>query len=372
MKARVSIVKCDSYDSSRVQEATKKSLQLLGGITNFVKPGSRVLVKPNLLMAIEPESGVDTHPEVVRAVIKILKEIGCKISVGDGPSAWGSYAENVDLVYERSGMKRITEEEGVALVKFDKHRWRGKFPLSSRLDECEYFVSLPKFKTHEFTTLTGAVKNLYGLLSTTYKTEMHKRHSEINGFANTLADIYQEARPSLTIIDGIIAMEGDGPATSGKLRQSGLLCAGSDCVAIDSVLSVIMGLKPHDIWTTKVTAERGLGVIDINSIEILGEQLQDVIQEPFKLPASSLRSRIPKPIMRLGKKLIRFLPEVNHANCINCGACIEACPEKIIRRKNNRISIDYSKCISCFCCQEACPASAIKIKKSVFAKIIGL
>lgn len=372
MKASVAIVKCANYNPDQVEQAVKQAVDLLGGIAKFVKPGSLCLVKPNLLMAIEPESGVDTHPEVVRAVIKLLKQINCKIHVGDGPCAWGGQSQNLDNVYTRSGMKKLCEEEGVSLVKFDKHRWHGKFPLSAWLDDCEYLVNVPKFKTHGFTKLTGAVKNLYGLLSHTYKTEIHKKYSKKNDFSNILADIYQEARPCLNIIDGIIAMEGDGPATAGKLRNLGLLFAGPDAVAVDSVLAKIMGLEPLDILSNKAAASRGLGVADFDYIEILGERLAGVIPEHFLLSSGSMIDKIPAPIKDLAKIFIRFYPVVKHANCENCGACIEVCPEKLISRKRGRITIDYSRCFSCFCCQESCPAKAIEIKKSVLARLMGL
>lgn len=372
MNSRVSIVRCASYNPSLVFEATRKAIDLIGGISGFVKPQSKVLVKPNLLMAKEPEFGITTHPEVVRAVIKLLKEINCKICLGDGPSVWGNQAENVDEVYEKSGMKRLSFEEGVELVKFDKKRWRGKFPLTALLDDCDCLVSIPKFKTHDLTILTAAIKNLFGLVWGTYKTELHKKYFAQEDFAKILIDIYEEARPSLTLIDGIVAMEGDGPATSGKLRNTGLILAGYDCVALDSALALIMGLEPFDILTNKEAAARGLGVADIDYIEILGERLEDVIEEPFKLPATSINKRIPRPVIEIAKKLIRFYPKVEYNNCTLCGVCIDACPNKIMDMKANRIVIDYSKCISCFCCQEACPYSAIKVKKSVFAKILGL
>ena len=254
MKSKVAIVKCKSYEPSLVQEATRKAIDLIGGVSIFIRPQSRVLVKPNLLMAKEPEFGIDTHPEVMRAVIKILKEINCEIFVGDGPNVWGSQAENVDEVYERSGMKRVCEEEKVSLVKFDKRRWRGKFPLTSWLDNCDNLVNVPKFKTHDFTILTGAIKNLFGLVSGTYKTELHKKYFDKEDFARILVDIYQEAKPVLTIVDGIIAMQGDGPGTSGKLRDLNLLLASTDCVSVDSVMALIMGLEPFDILTTKEAA----------------------------------------------------------------------------------------------------------------------
>ena len=372
MNSKVSIVKCKSYNPSLVQEATRKTIDLLGGTANFIKPKSKVLVKPNLLMAKEPEFGIDTHPEVVRAVIKILKEIDCKIFVGDGPSVWGNQIKNVDEVYARTGIKRVCEEEGVTLVNFDKRRWRGKFPLTTWLDNCDYLINLPKFKTHDLTILTGAIKNLFGLVSGTYKTELHKNYFNVSDFAKILVDILQEAKPNLTIVDGIVAMEGDGPATSGRLRNLNLLLAGNDCVAMDSVMALIMGLEPLDILTTKEAAGRGLGIADINAIEIYGEKLEEIIDTPFLLPTTSIKKKIPRPVINLAKKLIKYYPCVEHDNCTRCAACIQACPTKIISMKNNRIVLDYSKCISCFCCQEACPESAIKVKKSVLAKIIGL
>lgn len=372
MNSKVSIIKCASYNPSLVQQAARRAIDLLGGISSFIRPASKVLVKPNLLMAKEPEFGIDTHPEVVRAVIKVLKEIDCKIFVGDGPSVWGNQIENADEVYSRSGVKRVCEEEKVEIVNFYKRRWRGKFPLTTWLDNCDYLINVPKFKTHDLTILSGAIKNLFGLVSGTYKTELHKNYFNIGDFSKILVDIYQEAKPALTIVDGIVAMEGDGPATSGKLRNLNLLLASPDCVSLDSAMALIMGLEPFAILSTKEAARRGLGIADINSIEICGEKLEEITPEPFLLPTTSIKKKIPLPVINLAKKLIRYYPCVEQDNCTKCAACIEACPNKIVSMKNNRIVFDYAKCISCFCCQEACPASAIKVKKSILAKIIGL
>lgn len=372
MGSKVSIVRCSSYDPILVFGETKKAINLIGGIASFIKPESKVLVKPNLLMAKEPELGITTHPEVLRSVVKILKEINCEIFVGDSPSVWGDQIENVDDVYERTGMKKVCKEEGVELVKFAKRRWRLNFPLTTWLDNCDYLLSIPKFKTHDFTILTGAIKNLFGLVCGTYKTELHKNYFNQEAFAKILVDIYREARPALTVVDGIIAMEGDGPATRGKLRSTNLLFTSSDCVALDSILALMMGLEPFDIATTKEAALRGLGAADINSISILGEKLEDVIGEPFLLPTTSMKSSIPLAIVNLAKQLIKYYPCVEDDNCTKCNACIRACPTSAIIMKNKRIIFDYSKCIACFCCQEVCPESAIKVKKSLLAKIIGL
>ena len=373
MSAQISLIKCNSYEPGLVSVSVRRAIDLLGGIEKFVKPGSKVLVKPNLLMAKEPEFAITTHPEVVRSVIKILKEIKCKVVVGDGPSVWGRIIENVEDVYAKTGIKKVCFEEQVELVEFDKRRMREKFPLTAELDQCDCFINLAKFKTHEFTLLTGAVKNLFGLVSGTFKTELHKNYFTPEDFAKVVVDIYAEAKPALTIIDGILAMEGDGPATSGKPRKADVLLAGTDCVALDSVLALIMGIQPRDVFTTKIAGQRGLGEADINAISILGERLKDVTGRPFILPqVSPLRKKIPKPVIALAKKLIKYYPCVERDNCIRCAACIKACPNEAISMAKKGIIFDYSKCIACFCCQEVCPNAAIKVKKSLFAKMIGL
>ncbi|MEK6727888.1 MAG: DUF362 domain-containing protein [Candidatus Omnitrophota bacterium] len=372
MKSQVSILKCVGYEPAIVQERVREAIDLIGGISAFIKPGSKVLVKPNLLMAKEPECGITTHPEVVRAVIKTLKEINCSIFVGDGPCLWKNQIKNVDEVYERTGISKVCREERAELVRFDKRRWRGNFPLSVWLDHCDHLISIPKFKTHEFMLITGAIKNNFGLVSGTYKTELHKKYFDREDFSKAVVDVYQEAKPSLTIIDGILAMEGDGPASGGKLRNLNLLLAGSDCVSLDSLMALIMGIEPLEVMTTKEAAERGLGKADIDSITVLGENLEGIIGQQFLLPITSMGSRLPAPVKKLAKKLIKYLPCVERDNCVKCAACIEACPQRSITMGKDVIIFDYSKCISCFCCQEACPSCAIKVKKSLLAKILGL
>ncbi len=373
MDSQVSIVKCANYEPSLVEVSVRKAINLIGGITHYIKPGAKVLVKPNILMAKEPESGIDTHPEVVRAVIRVLKDNNCHIFVGDSPSVWGNEIENVDEVYRRSGIAQVCREEKVELVEFDKRRMRQKFPLTTWLDHCDYLVNIPKFKTHELTLLTGAIKNLFGLVSGTFKTELHKNYFQREDFAGILVDIFSEAKPVLTVIDGITAMEGDGPATSGRLRNLGLIFAGNDCVALDSIMAKVMGVEPSDVLTTQEAQARGLGVADLDSIKLMGEKLEDIKVQPFLLPSSAgLQRIVPKPLINLAKVLINYRPIPVRDNCTRCTACIKICPNHCISMKKKGIVFDYRECIACFCCQEACPAKAIKVKKSLLAKMIGL
>lgn len=370
-KVPLSIVRCCSYDPDLVQNAVRRAVDLLGGISRFIKPESTVLIKPNLLMAKEPESGIDTHPEVARAIIKLLKEIKCSILLGDGTGVLG-INNTADEVYERSGVKRICEEEDVALVKFEERRWRKSLPLTAWLDGVDYLINVPKFKTHDLTILSGSIKNLFGLIPGMYKAELHRKYYDVGSFSKILVDIYQEAKPVLTIIDGIVAMEGDGPATNGKLRNLNLLFASADCVAIDTVLALVMGIKPFDVLTTKEAASRDLGTADINSIAVLGEKTEEITGKSFLLPVTSIAKNIPTPIINFAKKLIKFYPYVEHNKCIRCGVCFNSCPGRAISIKKGHILFNYSKCISCFCCQEFCPESAVKIKKNLFANLAGL
>lgn len=369
----VSIVRCKDYDPARVSESVGRSIGLLGGIEKFIKRDSTVLVKPNLLMAKEPEAGITTHPEVVRAVIRQLKGINCRIIVGDGPSVWGKYIENVEKVYEVTGMAKMCREEGVELVRFDSRRWRGSFPMTTWLDTCHHVVNIPKFKTHDLTILSGAVKNLFGLVSGTFKTELHKTYYRREEFSRVLVDIYEMVKPSLTIVDGILALEGDGPATGGVTCDLGLLVASTDCVSIDAVLALIMGINPLDVPSTCIAAKRQLGDADPSRIAVEGESLRSVIGRPFVLPTpSGIIKNLPPFVVNAARQMIRYCPTVDRNRCTRCRACMDACPMKVIGIRENAIVIDYRRCIACFCCQEACPSSAIKIRKSLLAKMIGL
>ena len=375
MKSEVSLIRCKTYEPNGLFEKVKEAVELIGGIEKFVKPGSKVLLKPNLLMAANPESAITTHPEFARAVIKILKSIGCKIYLGDGPSVFGSQMENIIKVYEQTGIQKMAEEEAVELVTFDKRYMNGYFPLAQYVKDCDYVLSIPKFKTHEYMILTGAVKNLFGLIPGTFKLECHKNFHQPERFAEMLLDVYAAVKPALSIVDGITGMEGNGPATSGTKRDFALILAGQDAIAIDSVLARIMNIKPDFIYTIKEARKRGIGNIDLNNIEIKGEDLSSCVFKDFKLPETSLKQSIirnlPGPVANILKKLLTFHPRIDSDVCRLCEACVKNCPQKTMTNKDGKIVIDYSQCISCFCCREVCPHKAIGIKKSLLARMLG-
>ncbi len=367
-KPKVSLVKCTSYDTAQVETAVKRAVDLLGGVEQFIKPDEKVLIKPNLLMDATPEEGIDTHPEVVRAVIRSLKSVTKNIYCGDSPSVWGEHRD-IDHVYEVAGMKKVCLDEGVELVYFTSPKMKGSYPLTDWLDKCDRLVSIPKFKTHGFTVLTAGIKNLFGLVIGMNKIKVHKDNPRPDDLSRALIDIYEIRRPDLTVLDGITAMEGQGPGHSGSLRPMNLIAASPDALALDIILSVLMGLSPDDIPTTKEAIRRGLGQGDLSSIEVFGENLKTFVTGDFKLPKTTFLNKVPKWIIDISKQFLKMEPTVLRKKCKICSLCVKGCPGEAIVIKNKHISIDPKKCILCLCCQEICPHGAVEIRKSFLLRM---
>ena len=364
--SKVSIVRCADYDSQRVLGAVKRAVDLIGGIASFVKPGMKVLVKPNLLSARAPEEAVDTHPEVVRAAARLVKEAGGIPAVGDSP---GGYGKNIDEVFERSGMRRMADEEKIELVKFTSSRFVGGIPIARHYFDSDLVISVPKLKSHCITVITAAIKNTYGFIPVLFKAECHSKAPVEKDFAKTVAKVYSVARPHLNILDAIDAMEGDGPS-SGTVRRMELVMAGADAVSIDACVAKIVGLEPMDILVTKEAAALGAGEADLKKIELSGDDPNGFLAVDFKMPRTTPLKFIPKRIAEGVATLIRFKPRIDAAACRRCNLCKTACPVHCIEIDARRCGIDYNKCVRCLCCHEVCPYRAIYIKRNVLTKMI--
>jgi uncharacterized protein (DUF362 family)/NAD-dependent dihydropyrimidine dehydrogenase PreA subunit len=367
-KSKVALIKCPGYDKDKVAAAVKASVDLLGGIETFVKPGESVLLKPNLLKGVAPESGITTHPEVVRGVIRLLKAVAGKIYCGDSPSAVEEKHE-ISQVFEMTGMSQVCEEEGIELVTFDKPRMMGGYPLTDWLSKCDRVISIPKFKTHGLTVLTGGIKNLYGLVVGMYKVTLHFEFPSSYRFSKVMLDIYSQRPPDLTVLDAIVTMEGEGPGTAGILRDGNLVAASSDAVALDTVLAKLTGLHPRDVPTNREAYHRGLGKGDANSVEIVGEEFSKCVFKDFKLPPSSFVNKIPHWLFVLARPLFLIRPKPVPGKCQGCGLCQKICPVGAITLQDKSICINTRKCILCLCCQEVCPHAAIKADESILKRM---
>jgi uncharacterized protein (DUF362 family)/Pyruvate/2-oxoacid:ferredoxin oxidoreductase delta subunit len=372
MKTSVSIVRCQSYDEEEVLKGLRRSIDLIGGIENFVRKGNRVLLKPNLLYGKAPEKAVTTHPSIVKGILRIVREAGGIPFIGDSPSV-GSLMRAA----EKAGIRRVADEMDCPLVEFDKPVLppRGSEKFFKRLEidrtvlEADVVINLPKWKTHGLTVLTLGVKNLFGCIPGPRKALWHLQAGEDRRlFAQMLVELYQVVRPSLTILDGILGMEGNGP-NSGRPIKLGLILASRDSFNLDQTVCDLLGIPRDFLPTNRVAFEQGLAR---DGIEVVGERVEGVKIPLFRLPNLSQPDwNLPGFLRKALKNALTSKPIFDEGLCDNCDQCIGACPLKALERKGRSLSFDYGKCIRCFCCQEVCPAGAITMKPGWAMKLVN-
>ena len=360
--SKVSVVRCLSYKPEEVTRAVRKSLELIGGMGRFVSKGDRVLIKPNMLSAKAPEAGVTTHPAVVEAVAREVKEVGGIPLIGDSPG--DAVREEIKRYWEVTGIKEVAERIGAELVNFEtsgviEKSFNGRrYYIAKAALEVDVVINLPKLKTHNLMLFTGAIKNTFGTIPGTQKTELHKMAFRPRDFARVLVDIFSLVRPRINLMDAVVGMEGNGPA-SGNPRKIGLILASTDGVALDAVASNIIGYGVGEIATTLEAERRGIGVARIEDIEILGERLEGVRQTDFSLPSNRLLQMIPQFLVTIAGRFIWSRPKIDLEKCVACGVCVRNCPVQAITLNPDKPTIDHKKCICCFCCSELCPQNAV-------------
>lgn len=368
----VSLARCADYEGDRIFSAITQAVNLLGGMQTFVKPGERVLIKPNLLKAMPPEAAVTTHPEIVRTVIRLVREAGGVAMVGDSPGMG-----DLRNVCKKAGILDIVKEEGATLVDLDEVvqvRNQGRFQrfeIARAAYEADAIINLPKLKTHGMTTLTGAVKNLFGCVPGKRKVQWHF-NTGVNHelFAIMLIELCSLLKPRLTIMDAVIGMEGNGPG-SGEPRQIGVVIAGQDPVAVDVVSSSVVGVAPEKLPLIRAAVAAGYGETQPDRIRILGETLSSVQIRHFRLPPNAhLEWPLPEWARRSLKNAFTSKPVINNRSCIQCGICQSHCPQKAIGNRGDKLEIRYRDCIRCFCCQEFCPQGAITVGRGWALKFV--
>ena len=373
MKPTVAILRCDDYDSERVFNTVHRALDLLGGIGRFVQKGQRVLLKPNMLSAKAPERGITTHPAILEAMIREVRSVGADVWIGDSPSG---AIKGIQRCWDNTGYQALADRTGVKLVNFEargtvEKRVRGEtYHVARALFEVDVVINLPKFKTHGYTLYTGAIKNMYGALPGLQKAKFHKWYSHPKNFSRLLVDIFSLIRCPLHLMDGILGMEGNGPAT-GKLRNVGLILAADDGVALDAVAAHIMGFDQNEIDAIRLAGERGIGENRLHEIQIAGEMLEAVRFTDFSLPSNHLVKLVPQFLVRWAGKFMWIRPRADLSLCTGCGVCAEGCPVEAIKMKDGFPVMDYHKCINCLCCNESCPEGAVIQQMSWLAKIFA-
>ena len=369
---QVVLEKTSEYSREEVRNAMVRLLAPLGGMTAFVKPGERVLLKPNMLSAKSPDAAVTTHPEVVRAVIGLVREAGAIPFVGDSPGIG-----KLQRVAEKCGILQVLAETGTELVEFTEpvpiagSGLFKRFELAKPYLEADRLINLPKLKTHGMMTMTCAVKNLFGAVVGAGKIAWHLRAGEDRDlFARMLLEMYQIRMPDLNIVDAITAMEGDGPS-GGDPRQVGLLIAGANAVSVDVVAAEILGIPKKLLYLERVATKLALPGVERSSIDVGGFPLGEVRIPDFKLPPlSDVQFGLPRFLSRHIRHYFTAYPFPHPEKCKLCGICRDACPPGAMEIRNGSLEIDYPRCIRCFCCRELCPEHALGVREGRLLRII--
>lgn len=351
--AKVIISDVQNNKISQVIEDVFKKFE----VENKVKD-KKVLVKPNILGPFPPERGVTTDPRIISAIVQKLKNYKAKeIVVGDNS---GSIHFDPLKIAKVTGILDASDgcftniAKDIIEIKV-KSKFINKLFISKPVIEADYIINVPKFKTHGLTTITGAIKNMFGIIPGAKKAQLHTLTRSVYEFAELLVDIYQIRIPDLNIMDAIIGMEGRGP-TNGEPRVINKILSSDNGISLDSIMATMMGLKPESIELLLIAQKRNLGEIDISSIDISGKL--EVISG-FKTPNNGLLQKIRKSAIPYLFNFAAVKPMVNHNKCKVCKRCIEVCPVFAINLKNSFPEVDRKKCISCFCCDEHCPYGAI-------------
>ena len=377
MKSKVVLLPCGEYDEEKVYTLLKQGLYLVGGVEALIPKDAKILLKPNLLKRAEVEKAVITHPVVVGAFARILRENGYEQivladSCGHGTTQAVIRGTGMDTYLEKYQIPAIDYSEGIK-VDYPQGIQAKEFILPKELLEQNCVISLSKMKTHALERITGAVKNSYGFVYGFHKAKGHTQYPSADSFARMLIDLNKCVAPKLYVMDGIVAMEGNGPG-SGDPVQMNVMLMSTDPVALDSVFSRLVYLKPEMVPTNYHGEKMGLGTWKEEEITLLtpdGEISMSEAVKRYGNPQFNVdRTEVSKNIwtrMAGALNIFQKKPYIEADKCVRCGICVQSCPVpgKAVdfrKGKDKPPVYDYKKCIRCFCCQEMCPKKAIKVK----------
>ena len=358
----VAFVKCGDYGVG-LAEAVARAFELSGWSAMHALSGKNVLVKPNLLTDRTPEQAVTTHPEVVRQVIRWLKRRGAHVVVGDSPAS----TANLKNVWEISGLLAVCAEEQVPLLSFEQSGVKAftvdgfSFAVALPVLDADYIVNLPKVKSHALTVLTVAVKNIYGVLPGYSKTLLHRQYPKTWDFGQLVSTIWKVVPKSITLADGIVGMEGQGPA-SGTPVSLGFLAASENPFALDRALCAVLKIDAQRV--PYLIGGQGKGYTCVGDT---------ITVKSFEIPSGAhVLNMLPACVVKWLGGIVWVRPVFSEKACIRCGKCVKACPVKALTltEKRHQPVLKATACISCCCCHEVCPADAIRMTQSFILRAL--
>ena len=284
------------------EDAYKNTINALNKINLLPAKGKKVLLKPNAGRLASKGEGITTDPQVVAAAIDAFKQAGADVSVGESPIT----GVNAMEAFESTGITAVTLERNCRLIDMDKRpfvpleipegRAIKEIKVCADVFDHDIIVSIPVMKIHMHTVATLSLKNMKGCLWRRSKVDLHMLPmlNDMNEIPLNvaIADMSGVLRPHLSIVDGTVGMEGMGPS-GGKAKKLGLVVAGTDAFAVDSIACRLMGLCAEDIPHLRMGAERGYGLIDIEKIKIHPETWMNLVS-PFSPPPDNLSIEFPE------------------------------------------------------------------------------
>ena len=373
MEYQAAAAPCPAYEEALCREALLQVLSPMGGL-NFVRPGMKIVIKANLVSFLKPEAAATTHPALLCALVSLLRERGARVILGDSPGGLFT-APYVDHVYRVTGMEQVRRAGAELNRNFEKAQARlpqghtlREFTCTAYLEEADAIINFCKLKSHGMMTMSGAVKNMFGAIPGVLKPEYHYRFPDPMDFAHMLIDLNEYFRPALCLMDGVVAMEGNGP-TAGTPRPMGFIAASQSPHALDLLGAALMGLSPRQVPTLRAALERGLIPPEAKDLSVFGDWQRFIAPDFRPAAQGSIRfysdsgSAAGRALGAVMEKLLSTRPQVSPRLCVGCGKCAEICPAKAVTMKGGLPRIRRKSCIRCFCCQEFCPKGAMKVRR---------
>ncbi len=371
-KPSVQIRRIESYDLPQLEEAVAAYLK--AGKIGRLNRCKRVLIKPNALGAYAPDRAVTAHPVVLEAIIRYFLDRGKEVWLGDSPGG----TVNVEKVWQTCGFSELAERYPIKLVNLSTHGFREltyrgiPVKISEVFWQCGIVINVAKYKTHSLTAFTGALKNLYGLVPGMIKSEYHRQYPETNSFSELLLSLYALTRNriSYSFLDGIVGMDGAGPA-AGTPKPFGLFLGSSSIPALDFTAARMMGFKLNDVPYMSAAL-----------------QMDGILPSRIAIPTSFKHYHIPNAniaVVKMRKETLKYVPPIMQRafralfsyhpqvseRCEKCGVCVKSCPVGAISWTPPELPFVHKhNCIKCMCCHELCPHQAIDIQKSPLAKLV--
>lgn len=372
----VAVVRCKTYNVEAVKPALEEALNAVNGL-DFVMPGMKIIIKPNLVSFKKPDAAATTHPALLEALVEMLLARGADVTIGDSPGGPHSLPL-LNRVYAATGMDRV-EKLGAKLnrnmnektVDFPEGKVLKNFTYTEYLDEADAIIDFCKLKSHGMLGMSAAVKNLFGTIPGLKKPEVHYKFQNDAEFADMLVDLNEYFKPRLAICDAVVGMEGNGP-TAGTPRQIGAIIASKSTYYADVVGAELIGMNIDGLPTLQAAYERGFAPASSKNLRVYGD-IRALTVDDFKAPPVRGLSFMRKGnvLHFISKAALEHKPTLKKRLCAGCGECARMCPAKAIEMKNKKPHINREKCIRCFCCQEFCPRAAMVAHRPLAAKALN-